>query len=198
MHLYRQLIRPALIVSGTLLLAGCAGSPPTQFIALNVTSSSGPTTDIGQPALALGHVELASALDRPYLVRETGANTRKVSTTARWIAPLDQQVHQTLGRDLANRLGSKQYAGTVSSSDTERILSVSIDRFIADANNVVHLTADWHVGAADAERRRSGHAQLTIKAESHTPGNIAAAMSHALGQLSTRIVAMLQRKPANG
>lgn len=190
-----RFVRLALGCSALLMVSGCVSSPPTHYIALNSTIASGGTIDVGGPPIQLGHIEIPIALDRPYLVRRTGPNTRKVSDTARWIAPLDGQIHELLANDLVNRLGTEQFVGGASDSTETRVLTVSINRFSANMDNVVLLAADWRVMSGDsAVSSPSGHVEITVRAESGQGGAVAAAMSRALDLFAMRIVTALKTK----
>ncbi|GEM_PF-3538095 len=186
----------ALFSSVLVMLAGCPSSPPAQFIALNSTNQPGARINIGQPPLRLGRIQLDSALDRPYLVRQTGPNTRNISQTVRWISPLDQQIHQTLGNDLADQIGPNQFISSDTDNVKARVLTLSIERFSANSHNVVHLVADWHIMPPDSTNHTStgsNHNDVMIKAKSGAPADIAAAMSRAVGQLAKRIATDLKR-----
>jgi uncharacterized lipoprotein YmbA len=177
-------------------LSGCASSP-TQFIILDsVAPQSAPKSISGAP-LRLGRIHMPSGLDQPYLVTASGPNTREVSDTIRWISPLANIVRDALKTDLSTRLKTEDWVGDTSASSQgqPRDLTLTIESFMADTDNQVRLAAHWRVSAprnTATATPQSGRADIRTDAKSGTAGDIAAAMSRALAQLSSQIIMQLQ------
>lgn len=184
------------IAACCLALAGCASGPPAQYVTLNPVAPAGAPAALSGGPLQLGQVNLPDALDRPYLVSATGPNTRNVSSTIRWITPLDKLVRDTLAHDLAKRLNATALVKTAAHGDQPtRVLNISILSFMPDSSNQVQLQARWQVKADYGGTSASGRTQLTVAANSGSAGDIAAAMSQALAQLTTQIVTRLGVAP---
>lgn len=177
-------------------LSGCASSPPARFISLAPVAAGSSPVALSGPPIRLGRVHLPSALDQPYLVTATGPNTRDVSNTVRWIAPLDKLVHSTLKKDLEKRLKPEAWSEQPSytARDQARVLNVTIDSFIAHAGNRIRLDAHWQLAGAggDAKTAQTGKARIQSDAQGASGGHVAAAMSEALAKLSARIIQQLQ------
>jgi uncharacterized protein len=179
------------------LLAGCSGSPPTQFYTLDPVSAAVPaptsTPTRSHRPIVIGQVQLPPTLDRLSLVTRTGPDQLAVSDENRWAAPLDDIVRRTLAADLAARLppGSVLAPGDPVPSSGARTLTVDVQDFIPDQRHVT-LNARWTLLAGTPPRPvLTKREMIDMTAASPTTAAEVAAMSRALGTLADRIAAHL-------
>lgn len=179
------------------LLAGCSGSPRTQFYTLDpvsapATAATSNSTRSHRP-ITVGQVQLPPALDRLSLVTRTGPDQLSVSDENRWAAPLDDLVRRTLAADLAARLppGRVLAPGDPVPPGGARTLTVDVQDFIPDQRHVT-LNARWTLLDGTPPRpvltRRE---TIDITAASPSTAAEVAAMGRALGTLADRIAAQL-------
>jgi hypothetical protein len=189
-----------LALGTALLLAGCVGSsPPSRFYLL--TPLPGPEVSpdaTPHVTLVVGPVSLPPEIDRPQLVTRVGSYERRVHETARWAAPLHENVARVLAENLASRLGTP-LVSTVpvkAGGAFDRRVAVDILAFDAVPGGECVLTARWTVsdrqGNVGAERRSSVRAPTAAG----RPEDIVGAMSRNLADLADEIAALLGGAPA--
>lgn len=189
----------------TVILAGCGTSPPTRFIALN-TEIPGPAHPVGgagtEPAIALGAIHLPPDLDRLALVRRLGANRLDIDGTVQWGGPLDELIEHTLAFDLAARLPQGEFilpGAPKPRAGNLRFVLVTFQTFSAGPDNRVALLAHWEL--ADARTKTTiagGDAKISVQADSSKGGDIAGAMSQALGEFADQIASEIHNSQIKG
>lgn len=180
----------------TAVLAGCGTSPPTEFITLHTAAASGAIRPYSGPPIIVGRVMLPPELDRLSLVRRMGDNRLDVSGIVRWSAPLDLLVRRTLAIDLAHRLpfGKVIIPGEppLSPHVHARVLVTTFERFYVGPSGTVHIQVLWSlVEASTSKVLFTRIITITSPAASPRGGDIAGAISKALGKLATKISAAL-------
>ena len=176
-----------------LLLAACGASPPTRFYTLDpVPPEHGAVAVPGAP-VQIGQVTIPPALDRISFVTRASPNRIEVSDQDRWAAPLDGMICRVLAADLAARLSGVRVLTPGDPTPTGPVLTVllNIRQFVGDAAGNVTLEADWSVLDKGEHPVFARQAAITRHAGSGQAGPIAAAMSHALAELSDRVAADL-------
>lgn len=183
-------------------LAGCGTSPATRFITLDVRSPSSKVTHrAATPSpISVGQVTLPPSLDRPELVRQIGRNRLAVDEFVQWAGPLDVMVRRTLALDLAARLprGMVILPGQPKPAGPQRVLVVAIEAFWASQAHGVVLQAHWSLvqsqvnGSANTSAPGRA-ADIKVAAATAEPGDIAGAMSEALGRLADQIAKRAKR-----
>jgi|SRR5579863_4539147 uncharacterized lipoprotein YmbA len=189
-----------------LALAACGSSPPMRYYILD--SAAVPVADAA--AAASGHapsnptpvrlepVAIPGELDRPELVSRSGPFRLRVIDSARWAAPLDDQIRRVLSDDLAARLPHGLVADPYEPAGDEprRLLSVVFVELSADGLCSATLRADWVLQGPSNEVLR-GNEQFNSRGVDCT-APVPAAMSAALETLAERLAAPIigERAPA--
>jgi len=172
-----------------LALSGCASSPDTRFFTLDEVGPAAavPASSRAVIPLQLDRIAIPAELDRPQIVRRTGADQLDIAGTDRWAGPLDDILNRVLREDLAARLppGSLIVAGEAS-PQAVRHVTVDIDRFEGDLAGHVVLAVRWAVASGDLSGQRRTD-RIELDATSPDLPNVVAAMSRAVSVLSDHI-----------
>lgn len=189
-----RIVRRIFVLACLSAAAGCASSPPTRFVTLDVAAARarapGP---VGVP-VAIGKVDLPPELDRPQPVRRRSGDRLDIPSGVRWAAPLGTLIQRTLALDLAARLPEEATVlpGQPDPSGPLRVVVVIFRTFSAGADDVVTLDARWTVVRQPADSVEfSKDARLTVRATSGSWADVAEAMSTALGRFADRIAGSL-------
>lgn len=187
-------MKAACAVMLTLLLAGCS-SAPTHFFTLSPRGPAQSTgaSACGGPPIAVQHVLLPGVLDRQSVVRLRDADVVEISSDDQWASPLDEMIQRVVAQDLRLRLSTAQVLlpGDVSPGGTRR-LTLNIARFIANPAGEVTLQVDWTLAAPSGSVVTEQAETITTHAETPKTGDVVAAMSRALSQLSDRIATTIK------
>ncbi len=137
-----------------ILAAGCASSPPARFYTLSaVPGPSGPASTL---SVTVGPVSIPAAVDRPQIVVTVSPNEVRLDESARWAAPLDDNVARVVAENLAVLLGTPRAtlsSQTLGGSADYRV-SVDVQRFDSAPGQAATLDAVWVVS-----RSRGGTAR---------------------------------------
>jgi uncharacterized lipoprotein YmbA len=149
-----------LMLGVTLILAACAHSADTRFFTLDPRP---PATSIGSatydgPALRVDSVSLPADLDRPELIRRTGANEMEIDDFSRWAAPLGDMARRVLTQDLASRLPVDDviYPGAPKPANAGTVTVDVLDFSVADGTG--HMDVSWVLTPADPPDAGAGAA----------------------------------------
>jgi uncharacterized lipoprotein YmbA len=180
-------------VAGSLALAGCADTPPTNFYTLS--SVSAPARPVG-PAqaravvVAIGPVTLPDYVDRPQIVTRESAYAVKVASYDQWAGPLGDMVPRVLVENVAAALPGDRIVGfpRVSGAAFDYRAAVDITRFDADMSGTATLVARWQIYDR-AARRAVLVADDTFVRSAAGPSyeGVVAAMSGTLADLAARL-----------
>ena len=188
----RRLAILAVLAAG-LTLAGCAETPPTRFYTLSpLENAPGGTPPASLPELTVGvgPVTLPPYLDRPQLVTRAGGNRMVLADFDSWVEPLQGMFTRVLGENLALLLGTDDVLQLPQNRDfaLDRQVEVDVTRFdVDDAGNAV-LDARWWVYGRNGDKLlRSGRSTVSEPAAVDDYTAAAAALSRALGAMSTEI-----------
>ena len=151
-----------------ILVAGCAGSPPSNLYTLSAigTAASESQSLQAPPAvIAIGPVSLPDYLDRPHIVTRQSAYELELAANDRWAAPLYDMLPRVLVEDLALRLPSDRIVSFPETGDAsfDYRVAVQVSRFDVDAAGEAALATRWQfyaIGAAGAAGSRR-HAAAT-------------------------------------
>jgi uncharacterized lipoprotein YmbA len=178
-------------VLALLLLAGCK-SPETSFYSLSVVRESGAVEAAIPFPVQLSAVHMPPSLDRRQLVRMASENRVDIEDTERWSASLDEMVLNVLSQDLAERLPERSVilpaAPPPSGTGT---LVVTIAEFGSAATGEVRLHGSWALLSDGSETPRLERDFRIAAGTASSADEMAAAMSRALGELASAIVADL-------
>jgi len=189
-----------ILISGitimTLLLAGCATSPPAKFYILTPvvaqrTSEKVVETD-RYTTFGIGPVEIPEYLDRPEIVTRAEQNQLILSEFNLWGGVLKADINRVLLENISALLagdGISIITWKAAVIDVHKV-PVLISRFDGSLNDSIVLKATWAVlekeGKAFEFFRES---DITIPVKGTSYSSVVAAMSEALGELSKEIAA---------
>ncbi len=165
-------------------LTACASARSNSYYTLS-PSIPAPQASPAKPVAenwTLAPLTIPEVLNRPQIIRKSGANKIDILEYDRWAEPMDSMIYRTLADDLTARMGMS--AGSASQT-TEQRIAVAIDEFDADADGNVFLTATWTV--QKDETTTSHIFQHSEKSSANDFASIAAAMSRLLGNLADAI-----------
>ena len=140
-----------------ILVAGCAGSPPSNLYTLSAigTAASESQSLQAPPAvIAIGPVSLPDYLDRPQIVTRQSAYELELAANDRWAAPLYDMLPRVLVEDVALRLPFNRVAAfpQVGDASFDYRIAVDVSRFDVDATGEATLAARWQLYARSAPR----------------------------------------------
>jgi uncharacterized lipoprotein YmbA len=184
MMLSRRAVLAALL-AGT-GLAACSSPPPKVYTLTVVPGASVG----GRPVTAsVALVDIPKYLDRPQIVRRSGANELGVDEFERWGEPLANMVQRVLADDLTARLpsGSVVTTSRTLSGDEALTVELALSRFDPDADGTVVLEAQWRVRRRAGGRAKTETARITRRPADDSAATEVRAMSDALGELADRI-----------
>ena len=181
------------VVAACLASASCADSQPTRFYTLSPLAASSrgasPTT-MPDLTVGVGPVTLPTYLDRPQLVTRAGGNRMVLADFDSWVEPLQGMFTRVLGENLALLLGTDDVLLLPQNRDfaLDRQVEVDVTRFDVDNVGNAVLDAKWWVyGRNGDELLRSGRSTISEPAAVDDYTAAAAALSRALGAMSTEI-----------
>lgn len=195
-HFVKRVHAGVACVVGTasiLLIAGCRSPEPT-FITLQPLPPASEFVKTASTPIAVGEVTLPTEVDRKSLVFRHESNRLEIDPTARWGAPFDELVRETLWENLNDRLPAGDVLAPSRTLDTidADVLTVVFETFSADARGDVHLDATWRLLDPAGETLLVRNVSLKTSAGSDTPSEIARAMSEALRHFTDRIAQALR------
>ena len=188
----RRLAILAVLAAG-LAMAGCAETPPTRFYTLSpLEDAPGGTPPANLPELTVGvgTVTLPPYLDRPQLVTRAGGNRMVLADFDSWVEPLQGMFTRVLGENLALLLGTDDVLLLPQNRDftLDRQVEVDVTRFDVDNVGNAVLDAKWWVYGRNGDKLlRSGRSTISEPAAVDDYTAAAAALSRALGVMSTEI-----------
>ncbi|MFE0758329.1 membrane integrity-associated transporter subunit PqiC [Inquilinus sp. NPDC058860] len=175
----------AVLLAGT---AACSSTPPRVYTLTTAPGAQGPGG--GRPVTAsVAAVDIPKYLDRPQIVRRSGAVELGVEEFERWGEPLADMVQRVLADDLAARLpaGSVVTTSRTLSGDEALTVELALSRFDPDPDSTVVLEAQWRVRRKAGGRARTETARITRRPTDDSTAAQVRAMSDALGELADRI-----------
>lgn len=196
MHMRRGLVGALLLV-----VAGCSESPPTEFYTLSGMQlppgrSSAPSTVVG-----VGPVTLPDYLDRPQIVTRASGNRVVLASFHSWVEPVDSMFTRVLVGNLSSLLATDNVVSLPQRRPLplDYQVEVDVDRFDADRSGRAVLDARWRVFGKDGTDL-IGEGRSTIIEPTAEPSAgpasyeaIVAAMSKALGRMSSAIAATIEQ-----
>ncbi len=182
------------IATSTVLLWGCASSPPLHFYTLSDVAPNGAGASQGGTSsdIRVTRVKIPGEIDRTELVQRLDANRLQIAEQDRWAAPLDDMIRRTLSADLQARLASSASQNPASPQSEPATLALEVQEFTADTRCAVTLRASWELRSPGVTVPQTGRELIHSAASASTACTIAAvplAMSQALAELSERILA---------
>ena len=188
--------RTAIGMTAVAALGGCLGSSPaSRFYTLSTLPPSGTGGGAPTRTIRVAPVSLPESLDRPQLVRRTGATTVSIEEFDRWVEPLDTLLRNCLALDLGALLPDAQVLGYAAPGLTaEQTVVVAMGRL--DIAQEVSLDAVWFVLAAGEDQpKATRRTRIEEAAGTGQPSDVAAALSRAVERLSRDIAVELKATP---
>jgi uncharacterized lipoprotein YmbA len=185
-------LRPAALAA-CLVLASCAGSEPTRFYTLAALPDAPAEAMPALPAdltVGVGPVTLPPYLDRPQLVTRAGSNRAVLADFDSWVEPLQGMFARVLAENLSRLLGTDDVLLLPQDRPIRFTYQVEVDvtRFDVDTAGSAILDARWWVLGRGGERLlQSGRSTISEPTEVGDYTAAAAALSRALGAMSTEI-----------
>lgn len=182
-----------------LLLAACGRSAPVSYYQLAPVTGEGAheaMTRSGDLVIGIGPVQLQEHLDRPQLIRRSGANRLQLADRHRWAEPLAANIAWVLRDNLAALLATEHILlyPWERSTPVNYQLTLEILHCEGAEDGAAHLAALWSITDRDGKAlqppRRSSY-----RIPSATPDQegLASALSDALFQLSREIAGEIER-----
>jgi uncharacterized lipoprotein YmbA len=181
------------VLAACLASAGCAGSQPTRFYTLAALPDAPAEAMPAQSSdlvVGVGPVTLPAYLDRPQLVTRAGSNRMVLADFDSWAEPLDGMFARVLSDNLTLLLETDDVLMLPQRRSIRFDYQVEVDvtRFDVDTGGNANLDARWWVLGRDGERLlQSGRSTITEPTEVGDYTADAAALSRALGAMSTEI-----------
>jgi uncharacterized lipoprotein YmbA len=128
-------------------LAGCAGSPKSDFYTL---SAEAPRQSVSQGApvvVVIGTIAVPELVDRPQIVVRAGTNHVTIDEFARWADPLKSQIPRVFVADLSQLLNSPRVSTLPIGGDAAAAWRVRIDvqSFDASLGDTASVDVLWSV-----------------------------------------------------
>ncbi|MEL4073312.1 PqiC family protein [Ochrobactrum sp. GPK 3] len=172
------------------LIASCASPEATTYTLMAQTTRQLSGKSV---SLLIETVDIAKYLDRPQLVRRTDGVKLGISEFERWGEPMGAMIQRVLAENLRRRLpdGSTITTSLTTTGKEEIALSLSIDRFDVQTDDLVVLNAQWQIHYRHGLASLADQTSITIRPCDATPRSQVLAMSAALDQLSSKIASRL-------
>ena len=182
-----------------LLLTGCGTTPPSQYYMLN----SIPQASIKNPQnqgetkvhIGVGPITIPKYLDRYAIVKRSNGAEVVINDMHRWAEPLADNFTRVLANNLYLLTGASEISihPWRNANELDYQVVIDVQRFDADLNNSVALSAHWTIYGKDG--KKSLYKQKTIfrdKASSGDYATLVSAQSKATEKLSREIADKLK------
>lgn len=191
----------AAAILGLLLLAGCAETSPTRFYTLSKVDAPGPvaaSVAADRLAVAVGPVSLPQYLDRPQIVRRSGANTYQLADFDSWGEPLEDMFPRMVAENLSALLATDRVfvIPRRRSPTVDYQVEIEVLRFDAKVGGDAILVARWEIFDGDGKQLRLDKTTVSepvvepVAGEGYEP--VVAAMSATVAAFSQQIARTIQ------
>lgn len=174
----------------SVMLVGCASSPPMHFYTLSagaLVSSDSAKESVAEYSVSVGPITVPETVDRPQLVVRVGANQVALVEEHRWAQPLKGEILRVIAENLSQLLGVQRVVtfsqNTVRNAEY-RVL-VDIQRFDSTVGQNVLIDALWTVRHVTDSQSRTG--RLLVQESTGGEGYDALVEAH------SRALAMVSR-----
>lgn len=189
-----HLIQAFLMAS--LLLTGCASSPPARFYSINSGITPAPANTAATTTIAIAPVTVPEMVDRPQIVTRSARNEINFSEFARWAEPLKQATARAIGDQLAQQIpGATVFTYPQGANvDAQYQLLIEVSRFDAVLGESLTLEALWTLKSSAAQKPQTGRSVVNEPLQGDKSYDaLAAATGRAMASLSREIAAAIQR-----
>jgi len=179
----------------SIILYGCASSPPSQFYTLSATAAPA-LTPVAQSGyrIVVGPATVPESLDRPQLVVRMSENRVTLVEQARWAEPLSSAIPAVLAENLGRLLNSSgvmAYPQNPEHFDYQVLIEVL--RFDSVPDDAATVEVAWTLRALNGERRY-GRTLVRERVEGAGYEALVAAHSRALRAVSAEIADAVRRR----
>jgi len=179
-------------------LAGCATSPTARFYTLTpiahqeAKGASGAA--VSPVSISIAPVEVPDYLDRPQIVTRDGRNELKLAEFDRWAGSLSNNIATVLAENLGLLIGTERVFvyPRMSGEKADYSLALRLLRLECAPGEQVLLKAQWTLLAgADRKYVATRVTTLSERLSDREYRTMAAAISHALGEVSREIARVI-------
>jgi len=174
------------------LAAGCGSTPPSRFYILSGTATSAAApSDL---SVAVGPVTIPSAVDRPQMVVNMGANQVELDEFNRWAAPLQNNISRVVAVNLGALLGASRVTlfPQMLSADADFRVAIEVQRFESTPGEAAVLDAVWTVRRAKDGKSDTGRTTVREAVQEKSLDVLVAAHSRAIARMSQDIAAAVR------
>lgn len=134
----------ASLILTCLILAGCSSTPEpkTTYLLRSDVVLESRELQLGEPAIALGRIEVANYLDQPGIVTVDMDGAIHVSNYNSWAEPLRKSLDSFLALELSAAL-QEDLTQEITDRRNTIVLEVEIDQLHGDAEGYAVLMAFW-------------------------------------------------------
>jgi uncharacterized lipoprotein YmbA len=186
----------ALLVACVALLSACT-TKPSRFYVLSATLKQAPATERTMTStVGIRLVSIPKFMDRPQITERVGEHEIQLADFNRWAEPLDKNISQALGDNLAALLPDAQVVvfPWKQSQQPDMQVDVMIRRFDGRVGDDVVLEADWKIQLADGSIHPASKT-FTRKTADKEYASLVATMSALLADLSREIADGVEAQP---
>jgi uncharacterized lipoprotein YmbA len=186
---------------GILLLAGCAETAPTRFYTLSKVDAPGSaaaSVAADRLAVAVGPVSLPQYLDRPQMVRRSGANTFDLAGFDSWGEPLQDMFSRIVAENLSALLATDRVfvIPRRRSPTVDYQVEIEVLRFDTEVGGDAVLTARWEIFDGDGKQLLLEKSTVREPVAEPVEGGdyepVAAAMSRTVSAFSEQLARAIQ------
>ena len=132
----------------SLLITGCASTPPTRFYVLEAMNETGQSPTTGEKRLiGIGPVSIPALLERKQIVTRVENNSVQIAEFHHWAAPLKDNIAEVITHNLAALQPNdiiRSYPWGAFGVVEYRVI-VDIQRFDSEPGQSVSLEASWAI-----------------------------------------------------
>jgi uncharacterized protein len=174
------------------LLSGCASTASVKFYVLEpLSQTSSPTiTNLKQGSIGVGPISVPTLLEHQQIVTRSSDNTVHIAEFHQWASPLQDNLLQTLTRNLASLQPNhlfRAYPWSIHGTVDLQVI-VDIIRFDTSPGKSANLEANWTIKNENTHKTlKSGRSVIKqALSDSSYPGTVRA-LSKILGQFSQEV-----------
>ena len=177
-------------------LSSCTTSPSVQFYVLEPLSQTVPptATSVGQRSIGVGPVSVPSLLEQKQIVTRLSDNTVNIAEFQHWASPLQDNLLQTLTRNLASlqpNLVFRAYPWSIYGTVDLQVI-VDIIRFDTTPGVSANLEANWAIkNEASHNILKSGRSVIKQPLADKSYSGTVRALSKVLGRFSQELSSAL-------
>jgi uncharacterized lipoprotein YmbA len=189
----------------TMVLCGCASSPPSRFYILSSLKSPAPAKPAVSAApavvVAVGPVVIPDYLDKPEIVTRFGRNELKVNEFHRWAGDLESILSRTVIENLSVLLPADRFSvvrwspGMQGTLPITYRLTMDVLRFDVTPGDAAFFESGWMVYGKEKEPLLIRKSFITVPVKGTEYNEMVADMSTAVADFSREISDVINLMP---